>query len=327
MPDDVESAIQGVTLDAMELGPGEKAAMSLTCRRDSRLSLTPSPTRRSFWRSMARRRRSAGICRSFLPTRMRTTARQDPAGSGAHLVSKSSYSPDNAGDLVARRGDGQTHQHPPAVPTATRLLSNQAFRDLYRSGTFDPEQRFKITSLTILFTDLKGSTALYERIGDLAAFDLVRNHFGALFEAVSAEGGAVVKTIGDAVMATFPRRQGAAAAMRMREAMREINQTRGGEDLALNIGLHSGRSSRSCSTIGRLGQTVNVASRVNELADQLQILAASRSSKAPRWRAYSAEQATERPRSSRLGTERRIRDLRGARTRGRRRRGVSGERP
>ncbi len=45
--------------------------------------------------------------------------------------------------------------------TATRLLSNQAFRDLYRSGTFDPEQRFKITSLTILFTDLRGSTALY----------------------------------------------------------------------------------------------------------------------------------------------------------------------
>ena len=66
--------------------------------------------------------------------------------------------------------------------TATRLLSNQEFRDLYRSGTFDPEQRFKITSLTILFTDLRGSTALYERIGDLAAFDLVRSHFGALLE-------------------------------------------------------------------------------------------------------------------------------------------------
>ena len=87
--------------------------------------------------------------------------------------------------------------------TATRLLSNQTFRDLYRSGTFDPEQRFKITSLTILFTDLRGSTALYDRVGDLAAFDLVRSHFGELIAAVAAEGGAVVKTIGDAVMATF----------------------------------------------------------------------------------------------------------------------------
>ena len=84
------------------------------------------------------------------------------------------------------------------VLTANRLLSNQTFRDLYRSGTFDPKQRFKITSLTILFTDLRGSTALYDRVGDLAAFDLVRDHFGELLAAVAAEGGAVVKTIGDA---------------------------------------------------------------------------------------------------------------------------------
>ena len=160
--------------------------------------------------------------------------------------------------------------------TATRLLSNQAFRDLYRSGTFDPEQRFKITSLTILFTDLRGSTALYDRIGDLAAFDLVRSHFGALLEAVSAEGGAVVKTIGDAVMATFPTPDRALrAAMRMREAMRTINEARGGEDLALNIGLHSG----PCLAVmlddrqDYFGQTVNIASRVNELADPTAILA------------------------------------------------------
>ena len=171
--------------------------------------------------------------------------------------------------------DKLTSPHLPFL-TATRLLSNQAFRDLYRSGTFDPEQRFKITSLTILFTDLRGSTALYERIGDLAAFDLVRSHFGALLEAVSAEGGAVVKTIGDAVMATFPTPDRALrAAMRMREAMRAINQARGGEDLALNIGLHSG----PCLAVmlddrqDYFGQTVNIASRVNELADPTAILA------------------------------------------------------
>ena len=160
--------------------------------------------------------------------------------------------------------------------TATRLMSNQAFRDLYRSGTFDPEQRFKITSLTILFTDLRGSTALYDRIGDLAAFDLVRSHFGALLEAVSAEGGAVVKTIGDAVMATFPTPERALrAAMRMREAMRKINKERGSDDLALNIGLHAG----PCLAVmlddrqDYFGQTVNIASRVQGLADPTAILA------------------------------------------------------
>ena len=59
--------------------------------------------------------------------------------------------------------------------TAKRLLTNQT------------DQRLKITSLTFLFTDLKGSTALYERVGDLIAYDLVRQHFGVLYEIVASE--------------------------------------------------------------------------------------------------------------------------------------------
>ena len=55
------------------------------------------------------------------------------------------------------------------------------------------DQRLKITSLTFLFTDLKGSTELYERVGDLAAYDLVRAHFRILNEIVAAERGAVVE--------------------------------------------------------------------------------------------------------------------------------------
>src|ERR1700704_1328639 len=84
--------------------------------------------------------------------------------------------------------------------TAKRMLSNQTFRDVYKADNLNIDQRLKITSLTFLFTDLKGSTALYERVGDLAAFDLVRAHFHALLEIISSEKGAVVKTIGDAVM-------------------------------------------------------------------------------------------------------------------------------
>ena len=108
--------------------------------------------------------------------------------------------------------------------TAKRLLTNQTFRDIYRTDTLDVDQRLKITSLTFLFTDLRGSTELYERVGDLVAFDLVRAHFRVLNEIVAAEAGAVVKTIGDAVMATFPTPDRAvAAALRMREAMRALN--------------------------------------------------------------------------------------------------------
>ena len=160
--------------------------------------------------------------------------------------------------------------------TAKRLLSNQTFRDLYRTDTLDVDQRLSITSLTFLFTDLRGSTELYERVGDLAAFDLVRAHFQVLNEIVSAEAGAVVKTIGDAVMATFPTPHRAlAAALRMREAMRELNQRHGREDLLLKIGLHEG----PCIAVSMnerqdyFGQTVNIASRIQGLADAQSILA------------------------------------------------------
>ena len=68
--------------------------------------------------------------------------------------------------------------------TAKRLLSNQTFRDFYRAETLDIDQRLSITSLTFLFTDLRGSTALYERVGDLAAYDLVREHFQVLRQTV-----------------------------------------------------------------------------------------------------------------------------------------------
>jgi class 3 adenylate cyclase len=160
--------------------------------------------------------------------------------------------------------------------TAKRLLSNQTFRDIYRTDTIDVDQRLKITSLTFLFTDLRGSTQLYEKVGDLAAFDLVRTHFGILNDIVRAEAGAVVKTIGDAVMATFPTPDRAiTAAMRMREAMLDLNQERGSDDLILKIGIHEG----PCIAVSLnerqdyFGQTVNIASRVQHLATSQEIFA------------------------------------------------------
>ncbi len=153
--------------------------------------------------------------------------------------------------------------------TAKRLLTNQTFRDLYRTETLDVEQRLKIMSLTFLFTDLKGSTDLYERVGDLVAYDLVRSHFQILNEIVASESGAVVKTIGDAVMATFPvPHRAVSAALRMRDSMRQLNARRGAEELILKIGIHEG----PCLAVNLndrqdyFGQTVNIASRVQALA-------------------------------------------------------------
>ncbi|MEX0409167.1 adenylate/guanylate cyclase domain-containing protein [Aquibium sp. LZ166] len=160
--------------------------------------------------------------------------------------------------------------------TATRLLTNQTFRDLHRTDTVSIDQRLKITSLTFLFTDLRGSTELYERVGDLAAFDLVQEHFRVLNEIVASEAGAVVKTIGDAVMATFPTPDRAlSAALRMREAMQRMNLASGRDDLVLKIGMHEG----PCIAVSMnerqdyFGQTVNIASRVQALASAQEIFA------------------------------------------------------
>ena len=156
-----------------------------------------------------------------------------------------------------------------SVLTATRLLTNQTFRDIYRTETLAIGQRLKILSLTFLFSDLKDSTALYDRVGDLTAFDLVNEHFRLLQEIIASERGAVVKTIGDAVMATFETPDRAiAAAIRMREAMSDLGAARQHQSLLLKMGIHEG----SCLAVtlngqqDYFGQTVNIASRVQGLA-------------------------------------------------------------
>src|SRR5690349_5437572 len=158
--------------------------------------------------------------------------------------------------------------------TAKRMLSNQTFRDVFKADNLDIDQRLKITSLTFLFTDLKGSTALYERVGDLAAFDLVRAHFHALLDIIGSEKGAVVKTIGDAVMATFVRPEHALmAGLHIRAAMDKLNAERGTSELIVKIGIHEG----PCLAVmlnerqDYFGQTVNIASRVQSLSTAQEI--------------------------------------------------------
>ncbi|HZZ62862.1 MAG TPA: DUF5939 domain-containing protein [Roseiarcus sp.] len=274
---DVDGVVGRLTLDAIELAPGEKAAMSLSLPVGFMILFDPV-THASLFLDVigeaTNERRSLSLI--FADAHAHNgTLKLRPGPARISLENKSARRTLPAIWVHTVEMDKVMAARRPFL-TATRLLSNQTFRDLYRTGTFDPEQRFKITNLTVLFTDLRGSTALYDRIGDLAAFDLVRNHFGELIAAVAAEGGAVVKTIGDAVMATFPTPDRALrAAMRMRAAMRRINEQRGSDDLALNIGLHEG----PCLAVvlderqDYFGQTVNIASRVQGLANPSAILA------------------------------------------------------
>jgi class 3 adenylate cyclase len=275
--DDAEEIIDKVTLDMMELAPGERGAMSLSLPPGHSLVFDPVSHTTLFLDAAGdetRERRSLSIVFTDVHAHRGVTTLQP--GPVRIAVENKSSRRTLPGVWVPNDEMHRLFKARRPFLTATRLLSNQTFRDLFRSGTLDVEQRFKITSLTILFTDLRGSTALYDRVGDLAAFDLVRSHFAELIAAVAGEGGAVIKTIGDAVMASFPTPDRALrAAMRMREAMRRINEARGSEDLALNIGMHVG----PCLAVvlddrqDYFGQTVNIAARVQGLAEPTAVLA------------------------------------------------------
>jgi class 3 adenylate cyclase len=179
-----------------------------------------------------------------------------------------------AGYIVAPVGTLWSDPAPPGEPiaypffpylTGPRLIATQTFRDLFHAESIPSEGGLELKGVTVLFTDLKGSTAIYEKVGDLRAYDLVRKHFAVLRAIAAAHGGAIVKTIGDAVMASFADPLDATRAAVLMS--REIGRL-GDGDLLLKIGLHSG----SCIAVelnDRLdyfGRTVNIAARVQGIA-------------------------------------------------------------
>src|SRR5579871_6040490 len=268
--DSFSSLTDEVTLDSLELPPGEKAVLSLQLPPQFIIVFEPVTHSAQFidvqGEPTKERQQLSLIYNKAHPPTGSITMRPGPLRlsvdnqSGVRTLPTVFIAADALHDLLG-------HRRP--FLTAKRMLSNQTFRDVFKADNLHVDQRLKITSLTFLFTDLKGSTALYERVGDLAAFDLVRAHFRALLEIISAEKGAVVKTIGDAVMATFVEPQHAiAAGLKMRAAMDALNVERGTEDLVVKIGIHEG----PCLAVmlnerqDYFGQTVNIAARVQGLA-------------------------------------------------------------
>jgi class 3 adenylate cyclase len=275
--EDYEARVDEFILESLELPPGEKAVISLQLPEGFVIVFEPVTHTAQFLDVKGEpTKERQGLALVFDRTHRHSDTLELRPGPVRILVENHTEVRTLPSVCVANDALHGLLGHRRPFLTAKRLLSNQTFRDIYRTDTIEVDQRLKITSLTFLFTDLRGSTELYERVGDLAAFDLVKTHFSILNEIVSAEAGAVVKTIGDAVMATFPTPDRAvAAAMRMRDAMRKLNEDRSSEDLLLKIGIHEG----PCIAVSLnerqdyFGQTVNIASRVQHLATSREIFA------------------------------------------------------
>jgi class 3 adenylate cyclase len=163
-----------------------------------------------------------------------------------------------------------------AAATAHDLAMLPAFRTIFSGQLLKRGTPLKVSRTAILFTDLTGSTALYNTVGDAAAFRLVDDHFDVLRAAVSSAGGTVIKTMGDAIMAAFPDARscvdGALRCLRRFETFR--GQQEHGPLVHLKLGLFTGACYviTANGTLDYFGQTVNVASRLQHLAESGEIV-------------------------------------------------------
>jgi class 3 adenylate cyclase len=153
-----------------------------------------------------------------------------------------------------------------------RLINLPAFRELLTRQILPEGQSLGVKRLAVFFSDLRGSTALYERVGDAQAYAWVCEHFRVIFDAATRNHGTAVKTIGDGVMGVFadPKDalQGLAEVLRDLKAMNGKAGLTDENQLILKVGMHVG----PCIVVtlnGRLdyfGKTVNVAARLSELS-------------------------------------------------------------
>lgn len=150
----------------------------------------------------------------------------------------------------------------PEAALGRDVLAVRDFHELFSTEAPATGVELSVGSTVVLFSDLTGSTALYEQIGDARAFALIEQHFRIATAAAERHGGAVLKTMGDAVMATFLRAGDAFAAAL--ELVRETEQLHGHHGLRVKVGLHEGPclAVRANQRLDLFGTTVNVAARL-----------------------------------------------------------------
>jgi class 3 adenylate cyclase len=165
---------------------------------------------------------------------------------------------------------GPTRLEDESVPPTRGLdlLLVPAFREMFSGEAPALDESLRIGRVAMLFTDLKGSTAMYAERGDPLAYRLVRDHFAILAEAIERHRGLFIKTIGDAVMASFA--SGADAVRAAFESQTELHaraEAMGGE-LIIKAGVHAGAclSVRLNERLDFFGGAVNTAARVQGLS-------------------------------------------------------------
>jgi class 3 adenylate cyclase len=150
--------------------------------------------------------------------------------------------------------------------TASQVTSMQEFRDLFSSEVLAPGQELAVRDITVLFSDLQGSTALYETVGDAVAYGRVNRHFDFVRETITRNQGTTVKTMGDGLMGGFYKLEdGLRAAISLQRDIDEWCRSMSIDPpLRLKIGLHHGPviAMTANDRLDYFGRAVNVAARL-----------------------------------------------------------------
>lgn len=162
-----------------------------------------------------------------------------------------------------------TYSPPAQFLSGFECLNNPVYQELFGTEVLSGEESLEISKVTLLFTDIKGSTQMYSRLGDTASYRIVREHFKILYQQIEAQGGVVVKTMGDAVMASFLQpAQGVKAALSAYEIFKTREWAQVGK-LEIKMGLHVGSviAVNLNSHVDYFGNTVNKSARIQGLAE------------------------------------------------------------
>ena len=153
------------------------------------------------------------------------------------------------------------------------LMVLDEFHSLFGTEAPAAGVELQVGTLCIAFSDIVGSTTIYEQLGDAKAYALVQEHFRVAHEIVASCEGSIIKTLGDGIMMCFVRPELAvAASLRIAAHARQLALA-SGVNFAVRVGLHQGPCYivRANDRLDLFGTSVNVSARLSRVAAANQV--------------------------------------------------------
>ncbi len=237
-----------------------------------------------------------GLCQVGFANTLDETIEVTFTASAQLRMLPSGYEENFMQDMVAQIKAG-TWKMPEKYTSGLDCLHNEIFQKYFSEDVLSIEESLEVKSITLLFTDIKGSTPLYDSLGDAKAYKLVRDHFAYLFTAVEKQHGVIVKTIGDAVMASFQRQVDALnAVLDIFKEIQKIRIPQIEKPIEVKFGIHTGPAIvvNLNNRLDYFGQNVNMAARIQDLAKGHQLFISEKVWQDPQIQAALADKKVTR---------------------------------